>query len=311
MQAVATSPGESDQLPAASAGSALQPSGGPEALASSRVAVLMPAYNPGDIIHRALESIARSTYPCDVYIVDDASNPPVAETVGRLPGVQVIRLEQNGGPAIARNVGLATILSKNYNFVALLDSDDIAHPERIATQVAFLDDHPEFGAVGAWARVTGENGEALYIARTPDDPAEFRKTLYYNAAIVNSTLMIRTDVLRAVGLYSKRYPVAEDYELLRRIAKKYAVTNIPSVLIDYRRSTGGVSLRRRRRQLFDRFRIQLKYFTPWDANAWMGLGKTLLLFFVPVSLIARMKAYGDRGVTAVEAQPDSPGPRDS
>jgi glycosyltransferase involved in cell wall biosynthesis len=115
------------------------------------------------------------------------------ETVGALPRTHIIRLEENGGPATARNVGLATILSKNYDFVALLDSDDVAHSERIATQVAFLDQHPEFGAVGGWTRVTDEtNGEVLYIARTPDDPDVFRRTLYYNAAIVNSTLMIRT-----------------------------------------------------------------------------------------------------------------------
>lgn len=311
MQAVATAPVQGEPIRATSVGNTLDSSGAVETLGSSRVAVLMPAYNPGEIIHHALESIAQSTYSCDLYIVDDASNPPVAETIGTFPRTQIIRLEKNGGPATARNAGLAAILSKHYDFVALLDSDDIAHPERIAMQVAFLDSHPEFGAVGAWARVLDDTGEALYIARTPDDPTQFRRTLYYNAAIVNSTLMIRTDVLRAVGLYSADYPVAEDYELLRRIVERYPVTNIPSVMIDYRRSNNGVSLRRRRRQLFDRLRIQLKYFRFRDPNAWLGVGKTLLLFLVPVSLIAKIKAYEDRAAPADAAHPDSAEPRDS
>lgn len=311
MRAAATALTPSEQMPPASAAAASQPGHGPESLGAARVAVLMPAYNPGGIIHRALESVARGSYPCDIYVVDDASTPPVAETIGSRPRTHVIRLERNGGPAAARNAGLAAILSKSYDYVALLDSDDVAHPDRIATQVAFLDNHPEFGAVGAWARVIGETGETLYIARMPDNPDLFRKTLYYNAAIVNSTLMIRTDVLRAVGLYSQRYPVAEDYELLRRIAGKYAVTNIPYVLIDYRRSNDGVSLRRRRRQLFDRLRIQLKYFVPWSPHAWLGVGKTLLLFLVPVSWIAKIKAYEDRAVPVVEAQPDSVVARDN
>ena len=118
-------------------------------------------------------------------------------------------------------------------------------------------------------------------------------------------------MLRAVGVYSARYPVAEDYELLRRIAKQYAVTNIPIVLIDYQRSTGGVSLTRRRRQLFDRLRIQLKYFKLWEPDAWLVVSKTLLLFLVPVALIAKIKAYEDRAMPPAEAQTDGAGPRES
>jgi len=255
----------------------------------------MPAYNPGDSICRALESVARSTYPCDLYIVDDASDPPVAQMLGSWPRTKIIRLERNGGPAHARNVGLMTILSKPYDFVALLDSDDLCHPDRIAAQVAFLDRHPEIGAVGSWARIIEEkSGRVLYTARTPASPDSLRKSLFQNATVVNSTLMIRADVLRAIGLYSERYPVAEDYELLRRMAAKFAVTNIPQALVDYRVSSNSVSMRRRRRQLFDRLKIQLHYFEAREPDAWIGLGKTLLMFFVPASLVPKLKALAYR-----------------
>jgi hypothetical protein len=89
------------------------------------------------------------------------------------------------------------------------------------------------------------------------------------------------------------------------------VTNIPIVLVDYQRSTGGVSLTRRRRQLFDRLRIQLKYFKLWEPDAWLGVSKTLLLFLVPVALIAKIKAYEDRAMPPAEAQTDGAGPRES
>lgn len=261
----------------------------------SRVALLMPAYNPGGLIYRALESVARSTYPCDIYIVDDASTPPVAQMLGNWPQTKIIRLERNSGPAHARNVGLMAILSKPYDFVALLDSDDLCHPDRIATQVAFLDAHPEIGAVGSWARIIEENsGRFLYTARPPANPEGVKKALFQNAIVINSSLMIRTDVLRTVGLYSERYPVAEDYELLRRMAEKFAVTNIPQALVDYRMSAGSISMRRRRRQLLDRLRIQLTYFDAAEPHAWIGLGKTLLMFLVPTSLIPKLKALRER-----------------
>ena len=103
--------------------------------------------------------------------------------------------------------------------------------------------------------------------------------------------MIRTSALKAVGFYSERYPVAEDYELFRRIAQQFPIANIPIVLVDMRLSLGGLSLTRRRRQLFDRLRIQLKYFRPLEISAWMGLIQTLALFLIPRAVITKFKSY--------------------
>jgi hypothetical protein len=97
--------------------------------------------------------------------------------------------------------------------------------------------------------------------------------------------------LREVGLYSENYPVAEDYELFRRITRRFPIANIPAVLVDRRLSHQGVSLTRRRKQLADRLRIQLRYFNPRQLSAWSGVLKTLVLFCVPVSLLVKIKEY--------------------
>jgi GT2 family glycosyltransferase len=263
--------------------------------AMSRVAALMPAYNPGPEINEAIESLVNSTYPCDIYIVDDGSKVSVADVLPNFPRTKVIRLEKNCGVARALNAGLKEILRQPYDFVARLDADDISHPDRIAKQVAFLDRHPDIAAVGAWARFTDENsGRTLFIERTPDQPEAVKKALYQNTVVVHSSVMLRADVLKQVGPYSLNYPVAEDYELFRRISQQYALANIPSVLVDRRLSWGGVSLTRRRRQLFDRLMIQLRYFRAAEPRAWAGLAKTLLLFCIPVSVIAKIKEYRGR-----------------
>ena len=263
--------------------------------AMSRVAALMPAYNSGEEINEAVESLVNSTYPCDIYIVDDGSAVPITGVLRDFPRTKVIRLEQNGGVARALNAGLKEILKQPYDFVARLDADDISHPDRIAKQVEFMDRHPDIAAVGGWARFTDENsGRTLFIERTPDKPELVSKALYQNTVVVHSSVMLRADVLREVGPYSVDYPVAEDYELFRRIAQHYPLANIPSVLVDRRLSWGGVSLTRRRRQLFDRLMIQLRYFRAREPRAWTGLAKTLLLFCIPVSVIAKIKEYRGR-----------------
>ena len=258
---------------------------------AARVAVLMPAYNPGPLINRSVESLVNNTYACDIYIVDDGSKVPVTQILDAFPRTKVIRLEQNGGVARALNVGLTTILMQPYEFVARLDADDFCYADRLARQVEFLDSNPGIAAVGSWVRFTDESsGSTVYIARTPDKPALVRKALNFNNVIMHPTSMIRTDVLKNVGLYSEHYPVAEDYELFRRIAEQFPLANIPSVLVDMRLSSGGMSLTRRRRQLFDRLRIQLKYFRPLEIGAWMGLLQTLLLFLVPRVFVTKFKS---------------------
>ena len=259
---------------------------------TARVAVLMPAYNPGPFINRSVESLVRNTHECDIYIVDDGSKIPVTQILDDFPRTTVIRLEQNRGVVHARNVGLRAILRQPYEFVACLDADDISYPDRIAKEVEFLDSHPEIAVVGAWARFVEEaSGRMVFIGRTPESPELVRKTMNYNTAVINSSSMIRASALNAVGLYSEKYPVAEDYELFRRIAQQFPVANLPIILVDMRLSPGGLSLTRRRRQLFDRFRIQLKYFRPLEIGAWVGLVKTLALFLVPRALVTKFKSF--------------------
>jgi glycosyltransferase involved in cell wall biosynthesis len=265
----------------------------------------MPAYNAERFINRALQSLAASTLPCDVYVVDDGSEVPVANVLGDNSKVHIFRLETNRGIAQARNAGLKAILDRSYEFVACLDADDICYPERIAKQVDFLDRHPEVAAVGTWGRhVEEKSGDTISIKRTPADAAAAKRAMRANMAVINTSAMIRTDALRVVGLYSERYRAAEDYELLRRISAKFAVANIPEVLVDICISRDGISLKRRRRQLLERLKIQLTHFEPMQPGAWSGLVRTLALLLVPSSLHSKVKSsskgfYG--GVAALSA----------
>lgn len=261
--------------------------------AAARVAVLIPAYNPSDSdLVLTLESLRNSTYPCDIFIVDDGSDLPVGHVLDGIPGIEVIRLEQNGGIARALNAGLQAILARPYEYVARMDAGDICYPDRLAREVEFLDSHPEIAVVGGWARnIDEDSGKPIFIERTPDSPGAIRKALNYNSAMVHITVMVRAEVLRQVGGYSENYPVAEDYELFRRITARFPIANIPSVLVDRRMSMNGVSFQRRRSQLKDRLRIQLRYFNALDPSSWMGVLKTLVLFAVPVSVILKIKEH--------------------
>jgi GT2 family glycosyltransferase len=257
---------------------------------ASELAVLMAAYNSEAVIRRAVSSLTGNTYPCDIYIVDDGSRIPVSEVLGNIPNVEIIRFPKNQGLARALNAGLIQILQRGYKYIARMDTDDISYPDRFAKQVAFLEQHPRTGVIGSWGRYFDETtGDTIVIHRTPVKLDAVRRQLFFNSAIIHASAMIRADVLRAVGLYSLDYPAAEDYELFRRISKRCALENIPEVLVDVCESIHGISLSKRRRQVYDRLRIQLKYFEPLQWRAWAGVAKTLLLFLVPLRVVAAIK----------------------
>jgi GT2 family glycosyltransferase len=262
---------------------------------ATELAVIMAAYNSEKTINKAVSSITAGTYPCDIYIIDDCSRVPVSDVLGKIPNVEIIRLEKNQGPARASNVGLERILARSYKYVAKMDADDISYSDRLAKQVAFLDRHPNVAAVGTWGRHFDEQtGEVTIVNRTPAAPDAIRHAMYFNSPVINASSMIRADVFRALGPYSTDYPAAEDYELFRRIAAQYDLANLPEVLLDVRESVQGISLSRRRRQLFDRMRIQIRYFAPLQWRAWLGIAKTVLLFAVPRTIIAPIKIFFER-----------------
>jgi glycosyltransferase involved in cell wall biosynthesis len=262
-----------------------------EVAVPSDIAVIMAAHNAERTIRHAVESILDGTLACDVFIVDDASRIPVTDVLAPLADrITIIRLDVNRGPAAARNGALARVLAAKYKYAAIMDADDIAHPTRLAEQKNFLDANPQVGAVGTWVRQFDDRtGETVLSLNRATSPEAIRKLMFFNIGMSHATAMLRVEALSRVGLYDESFAAAEDYELLRRIATRYDLANIPECLVSYRISPQGQSKSRRRRQLYDRLRTQLKYFEPLEWRAFAGVLKTLLLMLVPPTMSGEFK----------------------
>jgi hypothetical protein len=186
-------------------------------------------------------------------------------------------------------VGLEYIVERDYQYIARNDADDFSYPDRFAKQIAFLEAHPEIGCVGAAVRFVNEETGAIRYQPWPLDHEAVRRRLFFNNAFIHSTWMLRADIPRKYGFYSSEYPFAEDYEFLRRICPHVRLANLRDCLLDYRIVTTGISVSKRRGQLFDRLRIQLAYFEMLEWRAWAGVAATLVLFAVPLKWLERVK----------------------
>jgi len=260
----------------------------------ANVAVLIPVYNDQECLDLTLHSLPLET-PLDIVVVDDGSDTPI-----RLPDVPhphkvfLLRLEKNQGIEHALNHGLRWILNRGYAYVARLDAGDVALPGRFVKQLSFLEAHSDYALVGSQVLFVDESGREVFRERFPTDYQQIRRNMHARNCFVHPAVMLRTRVLREVGLYSDRFSAAEDYELFFRITLRNKVANLPDYVLKCRINPKGISLSRRRRQILSRLKVMLEYFDPIIKESYFGIIKNLVLLFMPVSLVQQMKRYFEK-----------------
>lgn len=124
-----------------------------------RVSVVMPTFNCAAFIGAALKSVFAQSYrDYEVVVVDDGSTDDTAAALDPCKGKIRYLRQENQGPAAARNLAVA---SSGGELIAFLDADDLWRPDKLARQVAFLDDHPTCALVHGEVDVIDESGRLL------------------------------------------------------------------------------------------------------------------------------------------------------
>ena len=108
------------------------------------VSVVIATHNRQDLLPEAVRSIQDQTCSdFEIIIVDDASQDNTPAVVSRLaesdPRIRALRSENNVGPSKARNMGVAIAIGQ---YIAIMDDDDLAGPQRLAFQIATMEEKP-------------------------------------------------------------------------------------------------------------------------------------------------------------------------
>ncbi|GLV47211.1 glycosyl transferase [Thermus sp. LT1-2-5] len=255
----------------------------------NRIAVLIPVYKDQAGLEKSLSTLPAEV-PLDIVVVDDGSQPPIQ--LPNLPGEHkgyLLRLEQNVGIERALNYGLNWILERGYEYVARLDAGDVSLPGRFLHQMEFLDKNPEYALVGGQVEFVDDEGREVFRERFPTKYEDIRRIMHARSCFIHPAVMFRASVLREVGLYSEAYEAAEDFELFFRITRRYPVANLERVVLRCHVNPRGISLTKRRKQVWSRLRIMVRYFDPWVRESWLGLVKNALLLVVPVPWVRWLK----------------------
>ncbi|PTB20693.1 glycosyl transferase [Trinickia symbiotica] len=253
------------------------------------VTVLMPAYNAQVDVERTLASFDEPA-TVRVLIVDDGSVPPIVAP--ELPNVTVdiLRMLKNGGIERALEAGIEALAARGCKYAARIDAGDLAAPGRLFKQRAYLEAHPNVAGVGMWTQVVSLEGKPLFLLKPAAAPDDVRRLRFFRTQLVHPAMMLRVDAVRAVGSYRANYRAAEDLDLFVRLMERYDCANLPELGLYYEINEGGISAKKRRRQVVSTLKLQLRYFNALNVYDWLGLLKNLLHLVTPYTLLQRVKA---------------------
>ena len=203
------------------------------------VAVLMTVYNGMPYLEASVESVLNQTLQNFTFIiVDDGSKDETVAYLDNLtdPRVKVIR-QKNQGTAAAANHGLEYI---DTDFVARMDADDIAMPDRLEKQLKFMKSHPKVGLSGAQVAPIGDKsvGKSLKLPQTHE--GIFGAMMMGRHGLAHSSIIIRTSVLKELGGYWK-LPLIDDWDMMLRMGEVSELANLPDVLLNYRVHSGSLN----------------------------------------------------------------------
>lgn len=212
-----------------------------------QVTVILPVYNAEKYVYDAIESILKQTFTdFELLIFNDCSTDASRNIILSFQDsrIRLIDSPVNTGYVKHLNEGLKQAQGK---YIARMDADDIAAPDRFMKQLHFLDQHIEVAACGSWIEFIGSQ---VGVLEYPVDHKDIVTQLFlFGNAMAHPAVMMRRSVLIDHELrYEERLEPAEDYELWYRISKVGRLHNIPDVLLKYRMHDRNESVVKKEKQ---------------------------------------------------------------
>lgn len=200
------------------------------------ISTVLPVYNGERYVEEAVESILAQDFTnFELIIINDGSTDKSGTILRKLAEKDSrIRLieRENDGLISALNQGIS--LAKA-DFIARMDADDIATPDRFRLQYEYLKNNESVGLLGSFIKIIGKQGEFI---RLGDYPVTAKETLAFiekGSPLAHPAVMMRKDAVVAAGGYRRMFRHCEDYDLWLRISELgYGIENYSKPLLHYR-----------------------------------------------------------------------------
>ena len=236
---------------------------------NARVSVILTSFNHEKYLKEAIDSVLNQTFAdFELIIWDDASSDGSWEIINTYndPRIKAFRNDTQKRAVWGINKAILEVAKGEY--IAIHHSDDVWEPEKLEKQAAYLDSHPEMGAVFTWARIIGEEGRAFAdpdhfyfrIFEQPSRPRfEWLNHFFYRGnALCHPSVLIRKRCYDDVGVYRYGFGQIGDFDMWVRLAMKHEIHVMPEKLVRFRVREGEANTSGNRPE--SHIRGRLEYF---------------------------------------------------
>jgi hypothetical protein len=209
----------------------------------------MVVCNVSRFLAESIESILSQTFrDFEFIIVDYGSTDSSKEIVRQFARKDTrVRLQEVPPCGLGEARNAACFLARG-QYLAMMDADDVALPERLQLEVDFVTKHPKVGLLGGAVQWINTAGEPLYVGRVPLEDKELRKELSVHCPFWQPTVLLQKEAFVRAGGYRDAFSPAEDYDLWLRVTNYVQCANLEQVVLKYRMHPQQVSFRRKRQQ---------------------------------------------------------------
>ncbi len=200
---------------------------------SPRVTILMSVYNCEEYLNESIQSILDQTFTdYEFLIIDDGSTDSSPEIIARHNDIRIRNIKNDENIGLTKSLNIGLTLAKG-EYIVRMDADDISLPQRLKTQVDFMDKNPHIGACGSWISIIGQNNG--HIWEYPINNDEIVSKHLFECSIAHPSVIIRKGLVSKNLLqYNPKFIRSQDYEFWVRISTISSLANIGTVLLKHR-----------------------------------------------------------------------------
>lgn len=193
-----------------------------------KVSVIIPTYNRGPFLEKAVNSVlAQSSDDYEIIVIDDGSSDDTRTRMGKYSARVRYVYQDNRGPAAARNRGIE---EAQYPFLAFLDSDDWFDRKKIEIQLEAMQKQPDY-FISHTDEIWYRRGKLLNQKKKHLKPGGYIFARCLDLCAVSmSTVMVRRELFDMIGLFDEALPCCEDYDFWLRVSVRHPFLKIDKPL---------------------------------------------------------------------------------
>lgn len=253
------------------------------------ISIIMPVYNAGRFLSACLDSIQAQTHRnWELIAIDDGSKDDsyqiLKDYAQKDKRVRIFRNAKNlGGPTTA-NRAINLTRSK---WIARMDADDIMRPNRLATQLKALQEHPSVVLIGSQCNLIDKAGRKTGKKLFPTCPKEIFNMLFWACPVQQPSIMVNAHKLPDMFRWYGDVKICEEIDFLIRISRHGNIVNSKETLLSYRLHDSNLSNRDNQKLVFfNQFRTRIKavlsgQYTPTPGSIMIGFAELLAVILLP------------------------------